>query len=280
MGGYDSPARFLPSEAEQQRRREALPTAAVLRERLAIALVDSPLSASRLEAFVEAVSAARSAPLMTRQDLDGSALSVAVDALLTSSKQEEGRGKLSEWTVLMPLWPGVDALNELSPTILKNALAGTGALFIDRRDEFEALYGQYIAQARGLSLAGLLCIVALQAWSLRSVVKVAQVLWPLCSAVILVVAGLYASGVRLHLLHLIGLLLIFAVGSNYALFFVRGDKTSKMDDLALMSLVTACMTGAIGFGVLVFSSVPVLQAIGVTVAPGLILALILAAAWR
>jgi len=94
------------------------------------------------------------------------------------------------------------------------------------------------------------------------------------------VAGLYASGVRLHLLHLIGLLLIFAVGSNYALFFVRGDKTSKMDDLALMSLVTACMTGAIGFGVLVFSSVPVLQAIGVTVAPGLILALILAAAWR
>jgi len=280
IGGYDSPARFLPSEAEQQRRREALPTAAVLRERLAIALVDSPLSASRLEAFVEAVSAARSAPLMTRQDLDGSALSVAVDALLNSSKQEEGRGKLSEWTVLMPLWPGVDALNELSPTILKNVLAGTGALFIDRRDEFEALYGQYIAQARGLSLAGLLCIVALLAWSLRSVVKVAQVLWPLCSAVILVVAGLYASGVRLHLLHLIGLLLIFAVGSNYALFFVRGDKTSKMDDLALMSLVTACMTGAIGFGVLVFSSVPVLQAIGVTVAPGLILALILAAAWR
>ena len=147
------------------------------------------------------------------------------------------------------------------------------------KDEFESLYGQYISEALWLSLAGLVCIVALLFWSLRSAAQVVQVMFPLGSAVILVVAGLHVSGERLHLLHLIGILLVVAVGSNYALFFVRTNDSSDMDDLAVMSLITACMTGAIGFGILIFSSVPVLHAVGITVGPGVILALVLAAAW-
>lgn len=271
IGGYDNPARFLPSQAMQKSRRDALPTSDVLSERLAQALVDSPLSASRLGPFVEEVSAARDKPWMTRADLDGSALSLAVDALLTQSS--------SGWTVLMPLRPVEGVAADIPASIVRDALTGSGAVFIDMKDEFESLYGQYIAEAQWLSLAGLVCILVLLAWSLRSAAQVLQVMLPLCSAVILVVAGLHAAGERLHLLHLIGILLIVAVGSNYALFFVRSNDASEMDDLAVMSLVTACMTGAIGFGVLILSSVPVLHAIGITVGPGVILALVLAAAW-
>jgi predicted exporter len=271
IGGYDNPARFLPSQSMQQSRRDALPTATVLRERLAVALADSPLSASRLESFVEDVDIARNKPLMTREDLEGSAFALLVDSLLTRSS--------SGWTVLMPLRPVEGGAPDIPASVVRASLGGTGAVFIDMKDEFESLYGQYITEAQWLSLAGLLCIVALLFWSLRSVAQVVQVMFPLVSAVILVVAGLHVSGERLHLLHLIGILLVVAVGSNYALFFVRTNDPSDMDDLAVMSLITACMTGAIGFGVLILSSVPVLHAVGITVGPGVILALVLAAAW-
>jgi predicted exporter len=85
----------------------------------------------------------------------------------------------------------------------------------------------------------------------------------------------------LTLLHLVGLLLVVAVGSNYALLFDRRSQT--VDDPAvatrmLVSVALAAATTALTFGVLAFSSVPVLGMIGRTVAPGVILALIFSAA--
>jgi len=79
------------------------------------------------------------------------------------------------------------------------------------------------------------------------------------------------------------MLLIVAVGSNYALFF---DRTPKSDDAGrdparlrmLASLLCANVTTFAGFGLLAFSSVPVLNAIGMTVGPGAVLALVFAAA--
>jgi predicted exporter len=50
-----------------------------------------------------------------------------------------------------------------------------------------------------------------------------------------------------------------------------------LDAATLMSLGVATLTTAIGFGTLASSSVPVLQAIGTTVGPGALLALLLAA---
>ena len=74
------------------------------------------------------------------------------------------------------------------------------------------------------------------------------------------------------------MLLIVAVGSNYALFFDQRADAKGMDRVAtLASLVLACTTTVIGFGVLAFSKVPVLQAIGATVGPGAVLALLFSA---
>jgi predicted exporter len=83
---------------------------------------------------------------------------------------------------------------------------------------------------------------------------------------------------------LVGLLLIVAVGSNYALFFNPERSTEPdaqtMDGISprtLASLVFANLTTVAGFGLLGISHVPVLQAIGVTVGPGAVLALLLSA---
>lgn len=80
----------------------------------------------------------------------------------------------------------------------------------------------------------------------------------------------------MHLLHLIGLLLIVAVGSNYSLFFDLAED-GRHDPGTLNSTLIATLTTAIGFGTLALSQVPVLQAIGVTVGPGALIALLLSA---
>jgi predicted exporter len=75
------------------------------------------------------------------------------------------------------------------------------------------------------------------------------------------------------------MLLIVAVGSNYALFF--DDEGTKQRDetspLTLASLGIANLSTVIGFGLLSFSQVPVLEALGETVAPGALLALVFSA---
>ncbi len=91
--------------------------------------------------------------------------------------------------------------------------------------------------------------------------------------------GARPRGVQLTILHLVGMLLIVAVGSNYALFFDRQANSEEAGDaaLTLASLVIANASTVIGFGLLSFSQVPVLVALGTTVAPGTFLALLFAA---
>ena len=269
IGGFDTPARFLPSEATQNARRASLPTPEELAARLQLALVDAPISADRLQPFLDDVRAARASGNLAREDLDGTGLGLAVDALLLQRAQG--------WSVLLPLRPAPDV--DIPVDEVRAALAGSGALFVDLKGEFDTLYGDYINEAIVLSLSGFAAIVVVLGFVLRSPVRLLGVMLPLVMAVMLVVAGLHASGVRLHLLHLVGLLLTVAVGSNYSLFFDRLSLGEKLDDETLLSIGVASTTTAIGFGVLAWSSVPVLHALGVTVGPGAVLALVLSAAF-
>ena len=271
IGGYDSPARFLPSQQLQQQRLASLPEAALLRERLQRALVDAPLSASRLEPFIADTGAARAAGRMTRAQLEGSALALAVDALLIP-------GRDGGWTAMLPLRPAPDAPDAAIPVApLEQALAGSGALFVDLKTEFEGLYATYVDEAVNLSLMGVLAIAVLLAVSLRSARRLARVLFTLALTVGIVMVLLNLGGVKLHLLHLVGLLLIVAVGSNYALFLDRAEDGEPLDPGTLLSMGVAVLTTVIGFGTLASSEVPVLQAVGITVGPGALLALVLSA---
>jgi predicted exporter len=121
--------------------------------------------------------------------------------------------------------------------------------------------------------------VALLMVSLRSGVRTFLVAAPLACAVMCVTAALLLHGTQLTILHLVGLLLVVAVGSNYALFFDRGAQAGSAHDRQQrqVSLVVANLTSVGSFGLLGFSKVPVLAAIGSTVAPGAFLAFVFAA---
>jgi predicted exporter len=164
-----------------------------------------------------------------------------------------------------------------------DAAAAGGAAILNLKGESDALYAGYLAEATRLSLAGFAAIVVLLLIALRSPSRVLKVLAPLVLAVLTVAAALALTGRQLTILHLIGMLLIVAVGSNYALFFDRRTDEGEGDalPLTLASLLIANAATVIGFGVLAFSRVPVLSALGETVAPGAFLALLFAALlWR
>ena len=95
IGGFDSPANYLPSTAAQEARRSSLPAAAQLRENLRQATAGLGLGSERLQPFLSDVDAARSAPLITAQDLQGTSLRAGFDALILRQKDR--------WNALLPL---------------------------------------------------------------------------------------------------------------------------------------------------------------------------------
>ncbi len=267
LGGYQSPATYLPSRALQRERRRALPTAAVLRRRLAAALAGLPVSPAYLAPFVRAVARTRQEPLLGRAALAGTSFAAAVDGLLVPAA--------GGWDALLPLRrPGTNAIDLATVRAALAQHARVHATVLDLKRQANALYRTYLAEAVRLALAGLVAIAVLLAVALRSAARMLRVVLPLALAVLTVSAGLVAFGVALTLLHVIGMLLIVAVGSNYALFF---ERRSLEPALTLASLLLANAATVLGFGVLAFSSVPVLRDLGQTVAPGAALALLFAA---
>jgi predicted exporter len=268
LAGFESPSRYLPSTATQRARQASLPAPALLEARLAQAVQGLPVQAQRLAPFLADVAAARSQPLLQASDLEQTSMSMAVDALLIRQDRH--------WSALLPLTApegaGIDASR------IRAALNATGlpdVLFVDMKAESDSLYSGYLHEVILLSLGGLAALTGLLLWVFRSPMRVLRIVAPLAAAVITVTAGLALFGQQLIILHLVGLLLVVAVGSNYALFFDRTDEPISPRTLA--SMLFANLTTVTGFGLLAFSNVSILQAMGVTVAPGVILALIYAA---
>jgi len=274
IGGFDSPARFLPSLAVQEARRRSLPPAAVLRARLEEGLQGLPLTTARLEPFVRDVEHVREAPLLRQVDLAGSSFGFVVDALLVKGS--------AGWSALLPLSARDSAdLADVALAQVRSAVASAsvGAELLDLKGEADRLYSGYLSEAVRLAIGGFIAIVLLLLVALRSAARVTRVVAPLALSVLTVAAVFAALGQALTILHVVGMLLIVAVGSNYALFFDRlathpGEGSLP---LTLASLVLANLATVIAFGVLASSSVPVLADLGSTVAPGTLLALLFAA---
>jgi predicted exporter len=163
---------------------------------------------------------------------------------------------------------------------LSNEIAGSkedGVALLDLKEDFNRLYQSYREEALVLALLGALAIVVLLSVFLRSVRRVYLVLTPLIAAVTMTTAVLAASGQKLSIFHLTGLLLVVAVGSNYSLFFESQSRPGEHRERTITSLALANLCTVIGFGILSFSRVPVLHGIGTTVAIGTVLSLIFSA---
>jgi predicted exporter len=264
--GYDSPATYLPSRATQAARRKALPDEATLRANLAKAVAASPFKPDLFKPFLADVAAARVAPPLTRESLRGTAFGLKVDALLVE--------RPDAWHALLPLRGVID------PAAAAERITGLGLEGVETLDiktESTRLMRTYREQALGLFAIGSVLIAILLAAHLRSAARVVRVLAPIIAAVAATAACLLAAGVKLTLFHLVALLLVVGVGSNYALFFDRVPRDESERRRTVFSLALCALTAGLAFGLLALSDTPVLIMIGSTVAVGVAVSLACAA---
>jgi predicted exporter len=266
LAGFETPSRYLPSAAAQRARQASIPEPEVLAARLAQAVQGLPVRAQVFAPFIADATAARTRPLLQPADLEHTSMAMAVQGLLI--ERHDG------WNVLLPL--NSPKGREIDAARVRTALATSGlpnVLFVDMKAESDRLYSGYLREASLLSLGGLASIVVLLLAAIRSTARVLRIVAPLVAAVVTVTAGLAVLGHPLTILHLVGLLLVVAVGSNYALFFDRPAASEPVSPRTLASMLFANLTTVAGFGLLAFSDVSILQALGTTVAPGVVLAL-------
>jgi predicted exporter len=295
LGGFQSASNYLPSQQTQLARKISLPEDAELRRRMAKALEGLPLNANKLDDFFADVATARLAQPLKRADLNNTSLSLGVDSLMM---QEEKAPQA--WTALIVLQPSVKngTQQNLDARAINEALSGfiekstSNVFLIELKTEASNLYKAYLSEAVQLTAIGFFAIIALLFVTLRSALRVFRVIAPLLVSVALVAAAIVVLKGNLNLLHLIGLLLVIAIGSNYALFFDQRSNTQLNNQLSnapsassenehslLSSLFFANLTTVLGFGILSFSSVPVMNSLGTTVSLGAFLALVLSASF-
>lgn len=269
LGGFDLAAHYLPSQHTQREQQAVLPEPEPLRVNLDAAVAGLPFQPGLFEPFLAAVEAARTGPLLRLQDLSGTTLGLRVGSLLFQSS----RG----WTALVLLKDVRD------PDSLARGLTHQGydgVYYLDLKAETNRLVAGFRDETL-LRLAGGVGLIVLVVWlGFKSWRLVLAVLLPVALAINMDVAVLLWLGERLSLFHLVSLLLVLGIGTNYGLFFSRPEPDPAVRQRTLYGLLACSSSTITVFGMLALSALPVLKAIGQTVAIGvfgsLLLALVLA----
>ncbi len=262
IGGYSVPSAILPSDKTQRERQKALPDAATLHVRFNQALVGLPFRPDAFTPFFHDAAAAKAAPV-----INAASLPPALALQLGSMLVRHGDG----WVVMAPL------NNVQNPAAVAQVLKNNGVTFVDLNQESDRLLRTFQREATLLALTGSAAILVLLLAGLRSPARVLTVAAPLAASVIITAAILTFGGGRLSIFMVVGFLLIVAVGSNYCLFFERLERDAEMWRRSVASIALANLCTVCAYGLMAFSSIPVLHGIGETVAIGTFLSLICAA---
>ena len=257
IGSFDLAARILPSARTQRERQSMLPEPARLHENLSQAVAGMPFKAGAFAPFEKDVAAARTqAPLMPA-DLAGTALGLRVRSSLLPV--EDG------WVALVTL-AGVNDQQALQSFL---SAQQSGKLhYLDLKRDTRSLMAGFREHAGIRVLWGALGIAVVLALGLRSARRALLVLLPGALAVLIDVALLLMAGQRLSLFHLVSLLLVVGISIDYALFFSRGDPDPNLRARTFHGLVVCVLSTVAVFGILATSRLPVLNAIGTSVALG------------
>ena len=266
IAGYDLAARYLPSAATQRARQARLPDAQALHAALAQAVAPTPFRADAFTDFERDVAIARTASPLTVRDLDKTPLAASLGGLLLE------RGDHA--TALV-------SLNGLrDPAAVQQVAAAHHAQLLDLKQASESLVVAYRERVLvALAIAALLLIATV--WlALRTPSRVLRVLAPMALTTLLILATLRGFGVELNLFHLVALILAAGLGLDYGLFFEHAGDDRAEQLRTLHAVIVCSLTTLLVFALLAVSSIPVLRAIGTTVALGVfgnfVLALLIA----
>lgn len=257
IGSFDSAARYLPSASTQRARQRALPEAARLHEDLQQALAGVPFKPGAFAPFEQDMATARTLAPLLPADLDGTALGLRLRSSLLAV--DDG------WVALITL-AGVTDQQALQSFLSQQQAAEL--FYLDLKRDTRGLMTDFREHAASRVLWGIVAIALVLALGLRSARRTLLVLLPGLVAVAIDVALLRVIGERLSLFHLVSLLLVVGISIDYGLFFSRGDADPDMRGRTFHGLVVCVLSTVAMFGILAASRLPVLNAIGSSVAVG------------
>lgn len=254
---FDHPARYLPPARLQARRQSALPTTPELREFLAAALSGTPFRSDAFEPFIEDVAEARGLEPLRIAQIKGTPLESRLGSLLLQ--------RPDHWTAIVTL------------TGVRNAAAlqsladdSQGVRFLDLKQASEDLVQQQRNRILWCLAISAMLLVVVVSLALRNIGRVQRVLAPMFLTTVLIVAILHLAGIPLSLFHLIALVLAAGLGLDYALFFEHAADDGAEQRRTLHAVIVCSLSTLLVFATLSFSSLPVLRAIGITVAIGVV----------
>lgn len=256
LDDVELPSRYLPSLAVQRARQAKLPDRASLTATLDVVLADLPFQPGLFTPFVDDVETARSLPLLTPEAFARSPFGARLEGMLV---QRDGR-----WLALATL-AGVHDAAALA-TLAHGSNSHVRVL--DLKAASEALIAQYRTRILGALGVALLLLVLTVAIAFRDLARTWHVIAPMSLATLLALAALRIGGVSLSLFHLVALTLAAGLGLHYALFFERKVDNAAEARRTLHATLVCVISASSVFGLLATSSLPVLRAIGLTVALG------------
>ena len=225
-------------------------------------MASTPFRADAFEPFLADVATARAAAPLRPADLAGSPLATAVGGLLLERPRHA--------TALVAL----SGLNDLPA--LDAALAAHGAQLLDMKQASESLVADYRTRVLWALAVAVLLLAATVALALRAPRRIWRVMLPMALTTLVVLAVLRGAGIELNLFHLIGLILAAGLGLDYGLFFEHAGDDRASQLRTLHGLIVCSLMTLLVFSLLAWSSIPVLRAIGTTVALGVLCNFILA----
>ncbi len=264
LEGFDLPSNYLPSRARQLTRQQNLPEKGHLTKQLTLASKGLPFKTGLFTPFIDAVEASRHLTPLSLEALQGTPFQVRLDNLLSQ------RG--DSWRGFIPL-RGVNDANAIQELARHQ---GDAVSYLDLSTDASSLVSDYRDEAlylAGLGIIGAL-LVLMQQLPLRRVWRVAT---PVAAAILMTAALLFWLGHPLSLFHIIALLLVMGIGLDYALFIERTQYSSNYFRATAHALLICNVTTLIVFGILAFTAIPVLQAIGQTVTIGALFSLLFSA---
>jgi predicted exporter len=256
LDAAELPSRYLPSIATQRARQAKLPDRAMLAAALTQATRDLPFRADLFTPFLDDVETARTLAPLTAEQFAETPLGARFASMLV--RREDG------WLALATL-SGVHDANALEAFA---ATTNGEVRLLDLKAASESLvvaYRERILRALGIALA-LLALTVIVA--LRSARRAWHVLAPMSLATLLVLVVERAAGISLSLFHLVALTLAAGLGLHYALFFERPVADAAEARRTLHATLVCVASALLVFGMQAWSSLPVLRAIGLTVALG------------
>lgn len=257
IDAYDDAARYVPSAAKQRARQASLPDQRSLRAALDAATAETQFRPGVFEPFLADVEKARTLPPLTIDKLREVGLGARVDPLLTRD---------GEKVAALVTFSGVKDLESLRTF----AAAEPDTLLLDLRQVSESLVARERARMLVSLAVAAVALVAVIAFALRSRRRVLRVLAPMIITTLVVVAALRGAGISLTLFHLISLILVAGLGLDYALFFEHAADEPAEQRRTLHAVLVCSLSTLFVFALLATSSMPVLRAIGLPVAIGVV----------